>query len=113
MLSDIPETKLVRLGKSNHFIQRGNPLKSRRFFLMRNHDVSGVSGTGIVAEGILFSTGKAVINWLNGVHSVGVFESIEDLTTVHGHNGATVIQWVDQLPIDDKTQLAEELQRSE
>lgn len=75
-------------------------MSAQRFYLVRNHDISGVSGTGVVAEGVMFSTSKAVLNWLNGVQSVDVYDSIEDLQTVHGHNGATVIQWLDRVPID-------------
>ena len=76
-------------------------MSAQRFYLIRNHDFSGVSGTGIVAEGVMFSTGRAVLNWLNGVQSVGVYDSIEDLLTVHGHSGATVIQWLDRVLIEE------------
>jgi len=36
----------------------------RRFLLVRDCDPSGVSGTGIVAEGVQFSDGTAVMHWL-------------------------------------------------
>lgn len=34
----------------------------KRFHLVRKEDASGVSGTGHVAEGIMFSDGKVVIS---------------------------------------------------
>ncbi len=36
----------------------------KKFWLKRIEDVSQVSGTGIVAEGIIFSDGVAVLRWL-------------------------------------------------
>lgn len=74
---------------------QGSP---KRFFLAREMDVSGVSGTGIVAEGVEFSNGKVVMCWLtNDVHSIVIHDSIEALLSVHGHNGSTEVVWLDQL----------------
>jgi hypothetical protein len=71
----------------------------RRFVLNRTEDISGISGTGVIAEGVLFSSGKAVLNWtvntLAGIPSVTVFDSIEQVETIHGHGGATRIEWLD------------------
>lgn len=67
----------------------------RRFVLVRDVDASGVSGTGVVAEGIQWSSGKAAMNWRSEVPSSGVYDSIEDVLTVHGHGGATRIEWLD------------------
>jgi len=70
----------------------------RRFCLFREEDVSGVSGTGVVAEGVVFSTGKAVLSWCSERRSVTVYDTIADLETVHGHEGRTRIAWLD--PVD-------------
>jgi hypothetical protein len=68
-----------------------------RFQLDRKQDVSNVSGTGIVAEGILFTSGRVVLEWTVGDHrSVEVWPSIGDMIAVHGHSGLTVVKWVDQ-----------------
>ena len=48
----------------------------RRFELHRDHDVSGVSGTGLVAEGALFSDGVAVVRWLTDIRSTVVWEDV-------------------------------------
>ncbi|MGE3912877.1 MAG: hypothetical protein AB7K36_28440 [Chloroflexota bacterium] len=54
-----------------------------------------MSGTGIVAEGVLFSTDKVVLSWCSEYRSVTVFDTVADLETVHGHEGRTRIQWLD------------------
>lgn len=62
----------------------------RTFTLERDEDVSGISGTGTVAEGVEFSTGKVVIHWVAGEHrSTVVWDSIAAVEAIHGHGGAT------------------------
>ena len=75
-----------------------NPLTaitSRRFILRRNEDETGISGTGIVAEGMEFSTGWCALSWMTNAHSVGIYLNIKELQRIHGHNGRTVVQWID------------------
>ena len=68
----------------------------RRFNLVRAIDVSGVSGTGIVAQGVEFVTGKAVINWCSrDIKSVTIYDSINDVLRIHGHGEATKIEFLD------------------
>jgi hypothetical protein len=65
--------------------------------LVREEDVSGVSGTGIVAEGIQFSTGNVcVVFTTRGVSGVNVFGSLPDAMDIHGHEGKTKVQWLDE-----------------
>jgi hypothetical protein len=61
------------------------PSGMRRFMMNRKHDVSGVSGTGTVLEGVLFSTGVVVIHWLTPPPrgSISVFESLEQFLSIH------------------------------
>ena len=68
----------------------------RTFVLNRTEDETGISGTGIVAEGVEFSNGKVVVAWCteNAVHSVTVFNDIEEVHKIHGHGGKTQIVWV-------------------
>ncbi len=65
----------------------------RTFHLVRREDVSGVSGTGIVAEGVVFSHGKASLAWVTRYRSVAVYDSLADLLAIHGHDGRTVVEW--------------------
>ncbi len=69
----------------------------RRFLLFRKEDVSGVSGTGVVAEGVEFSTGMVALMWLGEWPTSVVFHDrgIESVRVVHGHSGATKIIWLD------------------
>ena len=69
----------------------------RRFVLRRNVDVSGVSGTGVVAEGVEFSSGVVALTWLSAWPTSVVFHDrgIASVEAVHGHGGATRIVWLD------------------
>ena len=70
-------------------------MSMRRFRLMRDEDVSGVSGVGLVAEGVQFSSGKAALSWCSQYGTVAVFDSVDDIETIHGHEGRTRIEWLD------------------
>ena len=72
-----------------------NEYMFRRFRLNRKQDISGVSGTGNVCNGCVFPDGTAVIRWNSDTASTGIFRSIEDLIAVHGHEGATSVEWLD------------------
>jgi hypothetical protein len=65
-----------------------------RFVLERGEDVSGVSGTGIVAEGVVFSDGTAVLHWLSSLTSTAIYHNMHDLVAIHGHNGATQVRYL-------------------
>ena len=70
----------------------------RRFQLHRDEDVSGVSGVGVVAEGVAFSGGGPVaMRWTSEWPTSVVFHDrgVESLEAVHGHNGRTRIVWLD------------------
>lgn len=67
----------------------------RRFLLERHEDPTGTSGVGIVAEGVLFSDGSVALRWHSGTPSTILYESIDDLLEVHGHQGRTSITWKD------------------
>ena len=69
--------------------------KMKRFVLQRDEDESGISGEGIVAEGVKFSSGKCAMHWLTDVTSVAVYDTIEDLESIHGHDGKSKIMWLD------------------
>lgn len=68
----------------------------RRFHLDRSEDLTGVSGTGTVAAGVIFHDGTVAMRWMTGVSSVAVYDSIDDVVTIHGHNGATVVNILDE-----------------
>lgn len=57
--------------------------------LVRKEDVTGVSGTGVVAEGIIFSNNQLVLHWLREPQSIVVWDNPDDAIAVHGHDGKT------------------------
>ncbi|REF35740.1 hypothetical protein DFJ64_1130 [Thermasporomyces composti] len=69
-----------------------------RFQLYRHRDVSGVSGTGVVAWGTVYPNGKVSLVWCGPRPSVNVYESLADVTAIHGHDGSTQIIMYDELP---------------
>lgn len=67
----------------------------RIFTLQRDEDVTGISGTGVVAEGVEFSDGAVVLKWIVGEHQSTVSwpRGIESVEAIHGHDGRTRIVW--------------------
>lgn len=76
----------------------------RRFELVRDEDPTGVSGTGVVARGVEFPTGTAVIEWDATNHDIDAEnglaikpgpDGVAAVLEVHGHDGATQLNWLD------------------
>lgn len=74
----------------------------RTFRLIRDVDVTGLSGTGVVAEGVEFSDGITVLRWaeVTGPHydrgvraTTVVHQNVQSVEALHGHDGATRIEW--------------------
>lgn len=63
------------------------------FTLVRIEDVSGTSGCGVVAEGVVFSNGKVAMTWFGKFQTVTVFDSLEQVEAIHGHEGRTLIKF--------------------
>lgn len=70
--------------------------QTRRFYMERLVDVSGISGTGIVAVGVEFPSGFCVLEWQTETATIEFSPSIDNIITVHGHNGNTKIYYLDQ-----------------
>lgn len=85
-------------------------MTSRRFVLNRHVDPTGISGTGIVAEGVEFSDGVAAVRWLGAWPTSVVFHDRggDSLAQIHGHDGATSVQWLDDETEPDLAKLVEE-----
>ena len=66
------------------------------FYLQRLEDETGISGVGIVAEGVRFSSGKCVLTWLTEFSSIAIYDNIDLIDKIHGHAGKTVIVWGDR-----------------
>lgn len=70
-----------------------------RFLLQRDQDETGVSGTGVVAEGVWWPDGDVVaLRWTSDWPTSVVFHDrgLESVEAIHGHNGKTRIVWLDR-----------------
>lgn len=61
------------------------------FYLLRHQDVNGQSGTGVVAEGVIFDSGRCAMTWLSEIQTVTVFDSIVEIGKLHSHEGRTEV----------------------
>lgn len=80
---------------------------TRTFKLIRDQDVTGVSGTGRVSVGALFDDGMAVLHWEGDPHTTTTLHpgGTQSILDIHGHNGKTRLVWDDEepvVPFDDK-----------
>lgn len=67
----------------------------RRFELHRDEDATGVSGTGIVVEGVMFSDGSAAYRWMTKYSTICIAQEMEIIYQVHLHEGKTRVVWID------------------
>ncbi len=67
----------------------------RRFHLRRIEDETGISGTGLVTDGIEFDDGSVVMSWNTATTSVSLYRSMHDVIAIHGHQGKTVVEYAD------------------
>lgn len=72
----------------------------RRFYLQRDTDITGVSGTGRVADGVLWPDGTASVRWLGERPSIVHWDRMGDAEAIHGHGGATRTVWLDWPSVD-------------
>lgn len=68
----------------------------RIFHFHRDEDASGVSGTGVVAEGVILTNTKVVVSWLTIHKSIAIYDSLAEMQAIHGHDGRTRIVWQDE-----------------
>lgn len=77
------------------------PAPHYRMALLREVDATGVSGTGVVAQGVWWQEGDIVaLRWTSRYPTSVVFHErgLESVEAVHGHGGMTKIVWIDQPP---------------
>ena len=63
------------------------PRGIRTFTVARKNDETGVSGVGVIIEGVEYATGQVVVHWLfpppRG--GIAIFDSLGDFLRVHVH----------------------------
>jgi hypothetical protein len=83
------------------------------FYLDRAEDKTGVSGTGIVAEGIEFDNGKCAVSWRGKYETVTVYDSLETVEELHGHGGATRVVVIGSIEPEDHAAALEDEDRDD
>lgn len=78
--------------------QRDIGTLARRFILQRHRDPSGVSGTGVVAEGIEYTDGTVALRWYSYTPTTTIYDDLDAVEAIHGHGGATEVVWIDPDP---------------
>lgn len=64
------------------------------FIMVRAVDHNGQSGTGIVADGVVFPDGRVSIRWrpgTKGVSQTANWDSLEDAMHIHGYDNDTTV----------------------
>jgi transcriptional regulator with XRE-family HTH domain len=84
----------ILLGEEEQSVQREST-EMKRFVLSRTLDPVGISGTGKIAEGVMFTNGKVVLQWLTQYQSIGIYDCVSDVLSIHGHNGTTSVVFID------------------
>ena len=72
-------------------LTENSPPQLRVFQLLRDEDPSGVSGVGRVAVGVVFPSGKVVLEWLGSHNTLGIYDDLRRVEHIHGHGGKTRI----------------------
>jgi len=73
--------------------------QARLFRLVRHTAVSGVRGTGTLAEGVEWSDGTVAVRWRGPAPSTSTWDGgVESLLAVHGTGGRTQIHWLPGAP---------------
>ena len=57
----------------------------KAFTVCRQNDESGVSGEGVVIEGVVLATGQCIVHWLYPPPrgGIAIFDSMSDFVKVH------------------------------
>lgn len=66
-------------------------MKLQEFYLLRKKDVSGVSGLGIVARGVVLPSHRAILEWCTSHETFGLYDNLQQIRDLHGHEGATEV----------------------
>jgi len=76
-----PDPEELKPKKPSRLCPRG----IQTFTVARQSDETGVSGEGVVIEGVLLATGQCIAHWLypRPKGSIAIFDSMNDFITVH------------------------------
>ncbi len=67
----------------------------RRFVLNRSQDVTGISGTGVILNGVEHIPGGLCSVYWPKYGTTGQYPSMKVLEAIHCYNGNAVVEWLD------------------
>ncbi len=67
------------------------------FELHRFEDESGVSGRGVVAQGVQFDDGTCAMRWTTENRSTALYDDVATLEKIHGHNGKSAVVFTSEM----------------
>ena len=69
----------------------------QRFFMNRLSDVTGVSGTGRVVNGVILPSGKVVLEWKHPHQTIGIYDNFQQFIIIHveSHPDANEVIFID------------------
>jgi hypothetical protein len=85
----------IRRGRKKQMEANSNP--PRRFYLERQGDITGLSGTGRCLEGVLWQNGKVTVQWRPPLATIAIYDDFETFEKlhVHGHPSSNVVGWLE------------------
>lgn len=100
-----------KIAQIDHIFRKSTSI--RRWIMVRNEDISGVSGTGLVAAGVEFATGGVAGSFVSKYPGCFTYPSMSILQHVHSHEGAhdTKIIYVDNLDDEELEKVFELITR--
>jgi hypothetical protein len=87
----VPAKRSIKTGTHVGIMKKKRQAALRVFQLLRDEDISGVSGVGRFAAGVVFPSGKAVLEWLGANNSFEIFDNVDRVDQIHRHGGRTRI----------------------
>jgi len=82
---EAPEPEAVEVDLKPKSLPKLAPEGIRTFTVCRRSDETGISGEGIVIEGVTLATGQCIVHWLYPTPrgGIAIFDSMSDFIKVH------------------------------
>lgn len=93
MLAELLPTLHTTAVEAQHALHTTTP---RLVALDRDTDVTGISGAGRVAYGLVLDTGAVLLTWCGALVTLTRYPSLHAVQLLHGHDGATTLHTLDR-----------------
>jgi len=82
MMTDKKKT-IAKNPRSQSSVTEPITLPPQAFVMVRKSDETGISGTGVICEGTIYSNGKVTTCWTSQTPAVHVWDSFKAFKSVH------------------------------